>query len=132
MSSTVPSNVPPNLSGALVLIVEDEPFIAYDLVLAIEDAEGVPVGPAATVRHALDLMHTTPIVAAIVDVTLADGDVVPVLEALNAQALPVLVHTATALPQAVAARFEHFPVYTKPIPASRLAYHLACVLEADP
>ncbi len=36
-----------------VLIVEDEPFIAWDLAQAVESAGGVVVGPAATVAHRL-------------------------------------------------------------------------------
>lgn len=132
MSKSLPSNVRSILNRAPVLIVEDEPFIAYDLVLAIEDADGVPVGPVATVRQALDLMRTTPISAAIVDVTLADGNVEPILEALEARSLPMVVHTATALPPTVAARFQHVPVYTKPIPAHQLAYYLATALKSEP
>ena len=38
------------LSERRVLIVEDEPFIAFDIADAIEGAGGVVVGPAATVR----------------------------------------------------------------------------------
>lgn len=68
------------LNGALVLLAQDEPFIALDLALAIEDAGGEVVGPAASVTEALALIEARPIVAAILDVNLIDGDITPVAE----------------------------------------------------
>ena len=43
------------LNRAAILVVEDEPFIALGLGLAIEDADGEVVGPAASVKAALKL-----------------------------------------------------------------------------
>ena len=40
------------LDNRSVLIVEDEPFIAFDLADAITDAGATIVGPALTVREA--------------------------------------------------------------------------------
>ena len=38
------------LAGLKVLIVEDEPFIALDLAFGVEEAGGIPLGPAPSVR----------------------------------------------------------------------------------
>ena len=45
------------LAGLKVLIVEDEPFIALDLAFGVEDAGGIPLGPASSVAQALKLIE---------------------------------------------------------------------------
>ena len=45
------------LAGLKVLIVEDEPFIALDLAFAVEEAGGIPLGPAPSVAQALKLIE---------------------------------------------------------------------------
>lgn len=96
-----------------VLIVEDEPFIALDLAIGVEDAGGVPVGPASTVAEALELIAETPPAAAIVDVDLPDGNIGPVLERLR-PAVPVVVHTGVGLPADLKDRHPEVPVFSKP------------------
>ena len=66
-----------------VLIVEDEPFIAWDLAQAVESAGGVVIGPAATVAQALALVDASVLEGAILDVHLPDGHIGPVLESLR-------------------------------------------------
>ena len=39
------------VAGTPILIVEDEPFIALDLAMAVEDAAGTVVGPGGAVRQ---------------------------------------------------------------------------------
>lgn len=132
MARAAPPNSPASLDQVRVLIVEDEPFIALDLVCAVEDAEGVPVGPAATVRQALDLVAADGIRAAILDVNLPDGHIGPVLEVLRMEGVAVVVHTGVGLPPEVKARFPDVPVYTKPTPSSVLTRRLASELKGDP
>lgn len=115
------------LKNARILIVEDEPFIALDLVQAVEQAGGDPIGPAATVEEALSLIKTDEIKAAIVDVDLPDGNIGPVLEAL-APAIPVIVHTGVGLPPDLRQKFPDVPVCMKPTPAPVLAHLLASSL----
>lgn len=125
MAHTLSSRTASDLGKAHVLVVEDEPFIAYDLALAVEDAHGSPVGPAATVREALDLISSREIDAAILDVTLSDGTAEPILEALEEKGVPVVLHTATALPPALSKRFSQAAIYTKPTAAAVLTLYLA-------
>jgi DNA-binding NtrC family response regulator len=87
------------LKQARVLVVEDEPFIALTLAFAIEDAGGVVVGPAGSVKEALALLQSRPVSAAILDVNLADGDVSPVLEILVELGTPLIVQTSVGLPE---------------------------------
>lgn len=113
------------LNGALVLVAEDEPFIALDLALAIEDAGGEVVGPAASVTEALALIEARPIVAAILDVNLIDGDITPVAAEVLRLGLPVLLQSGVGLPPELAARFPNLTVHTKPYVAAKLVAQLA-------
>lgn len=113
------------LNGALVLLAQDEPFIALDLALAIEDAGGEVVGPAASVTEALALIEARPIVAAILDVNLIDGDITPVAEVVLRLGLPVLLQSGIGLPPELAARFPNLTVHTNPYVAAQLVAQLA-------
>ncbi len=106
-----------------VLIVEDEPFIAWDLAQAVESAGGVVIGPAATVAQALALVQASVLGAAILDVNLPDGHIGPVLESLR-QHVAVVIHSGVGLPQELRDRFSHVPVYFKPTPAEVLTRRL--------
>lgn len=109
------------LAGLRILVVEDEPFIAFDLMMAIEDAGAIPVGPAATIADALDIIRHEPPEAAIVDVNLPDGTIGAVLDALPT-GTGVVVHTGVGLPDEIRAVHVAVPVFTKPTaPAILLA-----------
>ena len=63
------------LEKKLVLVVEDNAFLALDLSEAIEDLDGLVAGPTNRVAHALELLDNEEIVAAIVDCHLVGQDV---------------------------------------------------------
>jgi DNA-binding NtrC family response regulator len=107
-----------------ILIVEDEPYIALDLAFAIEDAGGLPVGPAAGVREALALLDTNEVAGAILDFNLPDGDISPVVERLVALDLPVILQTGIGLPPGVAACSSKLVVHIKPCRPERLVCEL--------
>jgi hypothetical protein len=55
----------------------------------LTEADGVPVGPASSVREARQLIRDVTVLdAAVLDVNLADGAVTPILEALSARGIP--------------------------------------------
>lgn len=116
------------LNHALILVVEDEPFIALDVALAIEDAGGKVAGPAASVKEALALIDTMPIVAAILDVNLVDGDISPVAERLITAGIPVILQTGIGLPPKLVARFPDLPVNIKPCVAATLVVQLEALI----
>ena len=86
------------LNHLSVLVAEDEPSIALDLALAVEDAGGKVVGPAASGEEALALLATGSVGAAILDVNLVDGDCSAVMEVLVGLDIPFIIHTAVGLP----------------------------------
>jgi CheY-like chemotaxis protein len=113
------------LTGSRILICEDEPFIALDLAALVEDAGGEVIGPAASVREALDLLRQGPVSGAILDVHLVDRDVTPVAVLLIDGGVPVVIQTGVALPPALRERYPALPVWSKPVRSERMIEHLA-------
>jgi DNA-binding NarL/FixJ family response regulator len=116
------------LNHVSVLVAEDQPFIALDLALAVGDAGGEVVGPAASSEEALALLATGTVAAAILDVNLVDGDCSALVEALVGLDVPFIVHTAVDIPPALATRFSSLVVQIKPCPAANLVAQLEILL----
>ncbi|HEV2602063.1 MAG TPA: response regulator [Microvirga sp.] len=112
------------LDGLRVLVVEDEVLIAADLAEIVGDAGARVVGPCFSVKEARQLIRDERIDAALLDVNLADGDLTPLLEALRARAVPVLVYTGGELPQRVRERHPDLTVLRKPLQPGRLLLEL--------
>jgi DNA-binding NtrC family response regulator len=109
------------LSGLRVLIVEDEPVLADDLNEIITEAEGVVVGPVATVKEARALVKKGVVFdVAVMDVNLTDGIVTPVLEALQARGVPIVVYTGGTVPDDVRQRHPSLVSLAKPVRPARL------------
>jgi CheY-like chemotaxis protein len=68
------------IGGKRILVVDDEPLIAMDIVASLMDEGCAVVGPAATLAKALALIDSTEIDAALLDANLA-GDPVDALAA---------------------------------------------------
>jgi DNA-binding response OmpR family regulator len=118
------------LNGTVVLIAEDQPFIALEIAYAVEDAGGIVVGPAASVRHALALINEQSIAAAILDFNLADGDATPILTLLSASNIPVIIQSGIGLMPELIAHFPSLVVFTKPNNADELIAKLAMLVAA--
>jgi CheY-like chemotaxis protein len=118
---------PGYLAGCRILVVEDEPLIALDLVQTLERHGAEVVGPAMGVAEALALLagHLA-INTAVLDVQLAHELAWPVADALAARGVPFVFTTgyqATDTPPAYAA----VPRLLKPIDPPELA-RLLCLL----
>jgi len=113
-----------------VLVLEDEPMIALDLAEAVIEAGGEVVGPLATVEDALAILAVEPPHAAILDVRLADRDVVPVARILLLNGTPVLFHAASDVPPAILNEFGPVPVLPKPAPAKQVVRMLASIVDS--
>ena len=84
-----------------MLVVEDEFLIAFDLVLLLARGGWHVLGPAATIAEALSLLdHERPAVA-LLDVSLKEGAVTLVAEALQARNVPFIVASAYSRPERV-------------------------------
>ncbi len=102
------------LDGAPILIVEDEPFIAMDLADAVRAAGGSVIVPVSTVREGLALLRDAPVAGAILDCHLRDRDVSPLAQVLLEIGTPLVVYTASELPEALAQWRTEIPMIRKP------------------
>ncbi len=118
------------LTGSLVLVAEDQTFIALDLALAVEDAGGEVAGPVASVENALTLIETRPITAAILDSNLTDGDITPVATLLLDANIPIIIQSGVGIPPELAMRFPALVVFAKPYVAADLVSKLAVLIAA--
>jgi DNA-binding NarL/FixJ family response regulator len=113
------------LGLAPILIVEDEPFIALELKASIEDAGGKVVGPVGSARAAMHLLETDVVAAAILDVELSDGNVMPVAEALAARGIPMVFQSGVQLPPDLSRQCPDVVFYKKPASMQLLLETLA-------
>jgi DNA-binding NtrC family response regulator len=119
------------LAGYRVLIVEDETLVAQNIREMLLEAEGIPVGPVASVSEARQLIKEgTGLNAALLDVNLNDGLVTPVLEALSARGVPTVVYTGGIVPDDVRQRHPELIALSKPVLPARLIDELRKVIGA--
>jgi DNA-binding response OmpR family regulator len=82
------------MTGARVLVVEDESLLAETLCDLMQDAGCEPVGPAATVAAALALIDQGSIDVAVLDIRLLSEMSFPVAYALRRRGIPLLFLTS--------------------------------------
>jgi len=102
------------IAGRIVLVVEDEFFVADSLKLYLEQEGAVVVGPVASVDAALELIgRTERLDAGIVDVNLQGKRVFPVADALAARGVPFIFITGYER-DSIPKRFASVPSCPKP------------------
>ncbi|HZB55897.1 MAG TPA: response regulator [Reyranella sp.] len=82
------------MTGARVLVVEDEALLAETLCDLMQDAGCEMVGPVSTVAAALRLIDQAPIDVAILDIRLLSEMSFPVAYALRRRGIPLLFLTS--------------------------------------
>lgn len=98
----------------VALVVEDEPLIAMDIALTIEDAGWRVLGPAASVARALPLLESAKPDIAFVDVHLNGETSAPIVTRLRELGAPIVLATAYPNPQVMGAEFASLPILVKP------------------
>lgn len=88
---------------------------------ANENAGGIVLGPAISVREALTIIEKDRVEAAILDVNLPDGDVGPVISALAQKGILLLIHTGAGLTPELREQYPSLRVLAKPTPPPVLA-----------
>lgn len=107
------------LDGISILVVEDEPLIACEIALCIEEAGGTVIGPIATLGRALAVIEQTTPSAAVLDVRLGRDEVGPAARALASRRIPFLFHTGHA-DGVTLADWREAPIVRKPAPPQEL------------
>ena len=118
------------MGRACVLVIEDEPAIAFDVVLTLEDAGYAVVGPAETIPAALDELRARQPDAAILDLNLNGELSTPVAVALHAAGVPFVIVTASS-PSLIEPEHRQAPVLFKPVPARALLSAVERLIERD-
>ena len=122
------------IGGRVILVFEDDRFVAQDIALAIRREGARVAGPVTTTAEALRLIAEEPrIDVRVLDVGLADQGGLAVADALAARGVPFVFATgyaSTDLP----ARFRGTPHWDKPFAADALARFLTAPTRpgADP
>ena len=107
-----------------VLVVEDEYFIADDLVSALAAVGVEPVGPAYTIDDALVLIGCAEgIDGAVLDINLKGQAAFPVADALIARDIPFFFTTGYDRQQ-LEDKYRHIPRFEKPFDPARVAAEL--------
>ncbi len=126
---TTPARV--GFHGRRILVAEDEYMIADEIVTELAAAGAEVVGPAPTVAAALSLVEAAgSLDAAVLDVNLNGEMIWPVLDALTARGVPILLATGYDAGVAPAAH-AHLPRCEKPVDARDLLRALAKRLAAS-
>ena len=119
------------LQSVRVLIADDEPFIAYDLAAAVEDARGEVLGPCGNVRETFDLLRALPLpTAAILDFNLSDGEVTPVAEHLLERTVHVIIHSGVAIPRDFRVDHQGITFCVKPTAPEKLIRRVRQMIDA--
>lgn len=86
--------VPTHVLGRSVLLVEDEPLVAWDVERMLTTAGVRVLGPVSSVASALELLATETPDAAILDLNLRGELVTPVARRLRQLGVPFVLATA--------------------------------------
>ncbi len=117
------------LTGATVLIVEDEALVALDLALVLRDLGCVVLGPAADSAQALALLRQQRPDAVLLDLGLRDGFALTLVEALAADDVRyVLMTTGYDCERVEHPNLRHAPFLEKPYGQEELRQALLRVL----
>ncbi|MCJ2181613.1 response regulator [Novosphingobium sp. 1949] len=109
----------PSLANLRILIVEDEPLVAMELAMEIEDNGGIPLGPAASCEQAIDIITRATPDLALLDGNLNGERIDSVADALAERATPfafVSGYDRRHLP----AGHSHRPMLAKPFLGSEI------------
>jgi CheY-like chemotaxis protein len=115
------------LLGRSVLIVEDEPLIALELLDALQ-AAGASILAATTIQEALELIAYAKICAAVVDINLGGDDCSSVCAALAKRSIPFMFYTGclSAVPLSA---WPNAPAVGKPAPGRTMVDALVDLIE---
>jgi CheY-like chemotaxis protein len=113
------------LNGRRVLLVEDDPLVVETIRDMVEEAGGELAASPATMAEARRLLRADAAFdVALLDVNLADGEVTPLLEALQTRRVPVVVFSGGELPANLRKRHPTLRVLRKPVIKARLVAEL--------
>jgi CheY-like chemotaxis protein len=107
--------------GRRVLIAEDEYLLASKMVEEFAKLGVETIGPASTVKRALDLVeHSGPLDVAVLDIKLRNEMIFPVADALRARGVPFVFPTGYSQ-KIIPDRYKDVVRYEKPFDVAEIA-----------
>jgi CheY-like chemotaxis protein len=88
------------LAGRSILVVEDEPLIALDIVESLTSTGANPI-VASILQHALELATSPNLAAAVLDYKIGDADTSPICELLKSRGIPFLFYSGYNIPRRI-------------------------------
>ena len=116
------------LAGRRVLVVEDEPLVALEIVASLKKAGAQPMGPVGTPEQALVTIERDVVDAALLDANLRGRRVDAIAAALTRRGVPFLLVTGygrASLPEA----FGKVPLLSKPFTEAQLLEAAVAMLD---
>jgi DNA-binding response OmpR family regulator len=114
------ATTPLPLTGARVLVVEDDFLIAMELSDLLRDAGAQIVGPSRDLTSALALAEEPGLSAAVLDMQLGDTTSQPVARRLAARGIPFFFYTGQAETDPLRAEWPDCRIVSKPALAQSL------------
>jgi len=110
------------LLGVRILVAEDDPLVAFDIMGVLLKAGADVLGPAMSVERALELARTEILDCGVLDVVLRDGTVFPVAQILKDRGGGIVFYTGQANPENLKERWPEAEVLPKPAPMTLLLH----------
>ncbi len=115
----------PDLTGARILVVEDEALVGFELETMLADAGADVVGPSITLDEAMVAAEHEPLSAAILDIRIGGRMVWPLARELTARDVPVLFYTGQIDTESIRADWPQATVLAKPASSDTLLTAIA-------
>lgn len=116
------------LSGARVLVVEDDFLIRMELEDVLSEAGATVVGSCATLKAALALTASEGLGVAILDLQLLRESALAVAQDLNERGIPFIFYTGQVDLESIQARWPRCKILQKPASAKVLVAAVAGAL----
>lgn len=117
------------LAGLRLLIVEDEPLVAWLIEDLVGDEGGIVVGPAPTLAAA-EALATEPLDGALLDVNVGGREIYPLADALAARGVPFVFVTGYGS-HGHPERFRQHPTIQKPFRPASFTRDVAAALASS-
>jgi DNA-binding response OmpR family regulator len=116
------------LHGSRVLVAEDDPFVAFDIMKTLREAGAEILGPAMSHARALELAIIEDLDCAVLDVTLRDGLIFPAASILRQRGAGLVFYTSHQDLEGLKRNWPASQVLLKPAPPKLLvqAVKAAC------
>jgi len=122
LKTTPMTDLKTGLEGLQILVVEDEVLVAMDIEDMLLDLKCEPVGPASTIKTALEIIHSTvKLDGVLLDMNLHGQSALPVVEELISRGVPFVLVTGYARRDEDPSAMRDAPRLNKPFAVKMLS-----------